>query len=116
MNKFFFVLVGSIVLAVACGGPGEQPPEAEPLPDGTADAEHGEDATEEIELPPVDGMPLSEIVRTLEDSGYAPIVEIEFEDGVWEIEALHQGAIVEVAIDPLTCERVEDRDREAEEP
>ena len=110
MNKLFVILVCSVVLAFACGGPGEQPPA-----DGTADAEHGDDV-EETELPPVDAIPLSEIVRTLEDSGYAPIVEIEFEDGVWEVEALHQGVIVEVAIDPMTCERVEDREPEAEAP
>ncbi len=116
MNKYLVVLLCLAFLAVACADPGERHADAEPHATGSADAADGDDHVEETELPPVDGILLSEIVRTLEDSGYAPIVEIEFEGGVWEVEALHQGAIVEVAIDPMTCERVEDHEREAETP
>ena len=55
------------------------------------------------ELPPANAKPLSEIIKAAEDKGYKVISEVEFDDGVWEIEA-HQpdGKEVHVKVDPLS--------------
>lgn len=42
---------------------------------------------------------LFEIVRTLEDQGYDTIVEVEFEDGVWEVEPFRDGKKLELKVD-----------------
>ena len=53
-------------------------------------------------IPPPGSKALSEIVTWLELQGYYPIVEIEFEDGAWEVEAYRLGKLVEFEIDPVT--------------
>lgn len=50
-----------------------------------------------------DGKPLSEIVKAVEDQGYAP-VEVELEEGSWEIEATKDGKTYELIIDPKSGE------------
>ncbi|THF62217.1 PepSY domain-containing protein [Pseudothauera rhizosphaerae] len=55
---------------------------------------------EAAERPPSDARPLSEIVALLERSGYGPIVEIEFDDGRWEVEAYRQGRKFDLKVDP----------------
>lgn len=51
--------------------------------------------------PPTDAKPLVEIIATLEESGYGPIVEAEFDDRNWEIEAFEGDQAYELLIDPL---------------
>ena len=57
------------------------------------------------ELPPVNAKPLSEIVKAVEEKGFKIITEIEFEDGVWKIEA-HQtdGKEIKLKVNPITGE------------
>jgi hypothetical protein len=50
--------------------------------------------------PPADAKALSEIVLSLEKRGYIPIVDIEFEDGRWEIEAYREGRKRDLKVDP----------------
>lgn len=54
------------------------------------------------ELPPANAKPLSVIIKSVEDQGYKNISEVEFDDGVWEIE-VHQagGKEVEIHVDPV---------------
>ena len=54
------------------------------------------------DIPPPNAKVLSAIVRQLEMQGYLPIVEIEFEDGAWEVEAYRHGKLFELDIDPVT--------------
>ena len=61
------------------------------------------------EMPPNDAKPLSEIVRTLEEQGYSPFVDIEFEDGQWEVKAYKEGVKRKLKIDPVSGEIVLDR-------
>lgn len=61
------------------------------------------------EVPPHDAKQLSEIVRALEEQGYIPIVEIEFEDGRWEIEAYKEGVKRELKVDPVSGMIMSDR-------
>lgn len=58
-------------------------------------------------MPPANAKPLSEIVRAIEAQSLGIIVEIEFEDGVWEIE-LHRpdGSEVTLKIDPVSGREV----------
>jgi uncharacterized membrane protein YkoI len=61
------------------------------------------------EMPLNDAKPLSEIVRTLEEKGYSPFVEIEFEDGQWEVKVYKEGVKRELKIDPVSGKIVSDR-------
>ncbi len=54
------------------------------------------------DIPPPGSKPLSAIVHMLEWQGYTPMVEIEYEDGGWEIEAYRYGKLVEFAMDPVS--------------
>jgi hypothetical protein len=55
------------------------------------------------ELPPPNAMKLSAVIKLLEDQGLSRIEEVEFEDGVWEVE-VHQNdnKEVELHVDPLS--------------
>ena len=61
------------------------------------------------EMPPQDAKPLSELVRTLEEQGYSLFVDIEFEDGQWEIEAYKEGVKRELRVNPVSGKIVSDR-------
>ena len=70
----------------------------------------------EVEVPPEGALPLSEIIASLEVGAHVAIVEVEFEDGAWEIEyvvgdEVHE--IHEIHVDPMTGEAL---DEEADEP
>ncbi|WVA00241.1 PepSY domain-containing protein [Pseudomonas aeruginosa] len=46
---------------------------------------------------------MSEIIKGVEEAGHKTIVELEFEDGVYEIEALDaQGKEVKLKVDPVS--------------
>lgn len=64
--------------------------------------------------PPRDVKPLEEIVAQMEKAGYAPIIEVSFDDGYWEVEALKEGQAVEAMVDPKTGEVVSEHRDEAE--
>ncbi len=54
------------------------------------------------EQPPANAQPLSALIKGVEDTGYRTILEIEFEDGAYEIEALDaKGKEVELRVDPV---------------
>jgi len=55
-------------------------------------------------LPPDNAKPLSAIVQAVENRGIGAITEIEFDDGVWEVEFRRDGKKVEMDIDPITGE------------
>ena len=57
---------------------------------------------------PTDAKPLSELIKIVEKAGYNNIVEVEFEDGVYEIETIDEnGKEIEIKIDPLSGEFTE---------
>ena len=58
--------------------------------------------------PPTYAKPLSELIKIVEKAGYNNIVEVEFEDGVYEIETIDEnGKEIEIKIDPLSGEFTE---------
>ena len=59
--------------------------------------------------PPPGAKPLSEIALMLEQQGYHPIVEIEMDDGVWEVEAYRDGQKRKLKVDPFSGEVRSDR-------
>lgn len=61
------------------------------------------------ERPPSDAKPLSEIVKILESQGYAPVVDVEFDDGVWEVEAYRDGAKMKLKVNPESGDIVSNR-------
>ena len=60
--------------------------------------------------PPADALKLSEVVQKLEQQGFHPIVDIEFDDGVWEIDAYRGADKRELQVDPRTGKVLRDRD------
>ncbi|MBX3635115.1 MAG: PepSY domain-containing protein [Rubrivivax sp.] len=59
--------------------------------------------------PPANARPLSAIVLELERLGYGPIVEIEFDDGRWEVEAYKDGRKRQLKVDPVDGRILSDR-------
>ena len=54
-------------------------------------------------LPPTDAKPLSAIVASLEQRNLGNIVEIDFDDRVWEIDVLpEEGRRLELYVDPVS--------------
>ncbi len=45
---------------------------------------------------------LSEIVRIVENRGYHPVMEVDFDDGRWKIEAYRNGREAELKVHPVT--------------
>ena len=64
-------------------------------------------------VPPESSKPLSEVLQKVEGQGYAALTEASFDDGVWEIEALHDGKPVEIHVNPQTVEIVSEHPEEA---
>ena len=67
--------------------------------------ERGRDV--EDELPPRDGKPLSELIKSIEDQKAGVITDVEFDDGFWEVTVRKDGKKVKMDIDPKTGERRE---------
>ena len=61
-------------------------------------------ATAAVARPPADAKPLSEIVKSLEDAGFAPIVEVEFRAGRWHVEAFKDGQKRDLRVHPVSGE------------
>ncbi|MBX3638475.1 MAG: PepSY domain-containing protein [Rubrivivax sp.] len=59
--------------------------------------------------PPANARLLSAIVLELERQGYGPIVEIEFDDGRWEVEAYKDGRKRKLKVDPVDGRILSDR-------
>lgn len=59
--------------------------------------------------PPSGALPLSSIVLKLEQAGFAPVVEVEFDDGVWEIEAYADAGKRRLEVDPMSGQVTSDR-------
>ena len=105
------ILFGVLVMAmVACAAP--QPDEAEAPGSDTAAVEIAE--VEEIEFPPEGSLPLSQIIASVEIAGHTAITEVEFEDGVWEVEFVVGGEEYQLEIDPMTGEAVSEEPERAD--
>jgi len=66
-------------------------------------------ATAAVDRPPADAKPLSEIVKSLEDAGFAPIVEVEFRAGRWHVEAFKDGQKRDLRVHPVSGEITSNR-------
>lgn len=52
------------------------------------------------EIPPRDGKPLSEIVKMVGDHNKGVITEVEFDDGLWEVEIHNGNTETKLFLDP----------------
>ena len=109
IKNVFAVLL--LAVLVACGAPAPEGEESavddapmEMATDDDVEGDDEEDEEETLEIPPEGALPLTEIIAKLEALGHTPIVEIEFEDGVWEIEYVFDGEERELDVDPMTGE------------
>ena len=87
-------------LLVACGG--SAPDDERAAIEGEPEAEEAPGEQMLAELPPQGALPLSGIVAALEAEGYRDLLEVEFEDGVWDVDCLVNGEEWEITVDPLT--------------
>lgn len=90
-----YTLPIGLALLIACAqAPTE--PEAE-------EAAGEPEAAEEARLPE-NAKPLSEILNAAKAQGYDPVVEVELEEGTWEIDAFKGEERVEFQVDPVSGE------------
>ena len=102
-----FALPVSLALLIACAqAPTE--PEAE-------EAAEEPEAAEEARLPE-NAKPLSEILNAVKAQGYDPVVEVELEEGAWEIDAFKGGERVEFQVDPVSGEIETEEAKPGEKP
>lgn len=108
MKEIVFVIV--LIFTVACAAPTPEGDATGEADVATAELEEGEELEEEeeLEIPPEGSIPLSEIIANLEINGHTWITEVEFEDGVWEIEFVSGDEKYELEIDPMTGEALSD--------
>ena len=66
-------------------------------------------AMAQVARPPADAKPLSEIIKSLEDAGFSPIVEVDFRAGRWHVEAFHKGQKRDLRVHPVTGEITSNR-------
>ncbi len=59
------------------------------------------------DIPPGEGMRLSSIIRSVEDQNLGRIVEVEFDDGYWEVEIRDGSRRIKLDIDPQTGREVD---------
>ena len=45
----------------------------------------------------------------MEEQGFSPIVEIEFDDNLWEVEAYKEGDKRELKVDPISGRIISDK-------
>ena len=65
-------------------------------------------------VPPQSAKPLSDVLHNVEaQGGYTALTEASFDDGVWEIEALHQGKPVEIHVNPDSAKVVSEHPEQA---
>ena len=66
-------------------------------------------ATAAVARPPAGAKPLSEVGKSLEDAGFAPIVEVEFRAGRWHVEAFKDGQKRDLRVHPVSGEITSNR-------
>ncbi|HEY8554026.1 MAG TPA: PepSY domain-containing protein [Burkholderiales bacterium] len=59
--------------------------------------------------PPKDAPPLSSILQQLEQQGYAPIVDVDYDNGQWEMEAYRDGRKREIKVDAMSGKVLSER-------
>lgn len=59
---------------------------------------------------PANALKLSEIISALEQQGFHPVTDVEFDDGVWEIDAYRGREKRELHVDPKTGQILRDRE------
>ncbi len=62
------------------------------------------------DIPPTGSLKLSEVIQKLELEGFHPVVDVEFDDGVWEIDAYRGREKRELHVDPKTGKILRDRE------
>ena len=91
----YYALPIGLALLIACA-------QAPTKPEAEEAAEEPE-AAEEVRLPE-NAKPLSEILNAVKAQGYDPVVEVELEEGTWEIDAFKGEERVEFQVDPVSGE------------
>ncbi len=67
------------------------------------------------ELPPPGGLPLSAILKSVEEQKLGLITEAEFDDGLWEVKVCDTGVCQKLYIDPRSGEEKRRRKTESDE-
>lgn len=65
--------------------------------------------------PPKSAKPLSEVLKKVEGQGYTALTEASYDDGVWEIEAIHDNKPVEIHVNPKTAKVVSEHPEQVQD-
>lgn len=60
--------------------------------------------TDSDEIPPADSMPISTIIQSIEARGMGTVTEVDFDDGLWEVELRKDRQKIKLVVDPMTGE------------
>lgn len=63
---------------------------------------------------PTEKLPMSKVVKLLESKGFAPIVDVSFDDGAWEVETYRGDEFLELTVDPVSGEVLSENHDDAE--
>jgi hypothetical protein len=115
IGKVLLVIVMGLVFSWSCQPAATSEEEADAAE--TPGIEETEAEPAEMENPlPEGALALSEVLSSLEEKGYGPFVEIEFEDGLWEVEVFRDNEIVLLEVDAISGEVVPREPLASEEP
>jgi len=64
----------------------------------------GAGARDRDEIPPANGKPLSEVIRSIEAEGHRVITDVDFDENVWIVRVYKRGLEFELRLDPVTGE------------
>jgi len=87
-NALSFLALSFALLSLLSCAPKEQPP----------DTSVKEPATEAAVTLPTGAMPLSAVLKSVENAGYAPVVSVELEKDHWEIKAYRSGQLLQLKV------------------
>jgi hypothetical protein len=59
--------------------------------------------------PPASALPLSQVLAALERDGWGPFKEVEFDDGVWEVEVWKGRQRYKLEVDPTSGKVLRER-------
>jgi hypothetical protein len=74
------------------------------------------EAKEPAPAPPAGAMKLSDVLKSLESAGYAPVVEVEFEKDHWDVKAYSKGQLLQLKTDLTTGALIPDAPPKLDKP
>ena len=92
-NRVSLLTVSLLLISLSCSPRGK-----------TSEIRVREQATKNTTNLPSEAMSLSAVLKAVESAGYAPVIEVEFEEGYWKVKAYRDGQLLQLKVSPLAGE------------